>query len=416
MISKNYLQIISVLCSLSSLITDGVFPDWYHLNITNKDYQHLAGYYKREDATQDNEIIYKKPRLPDYLSVEDHDGDNDGLWTVEGSNYKIKMYPKGNHVPESGKWQGRRPGEKDDEDVDILITEYKLDYPEYFVINSSNHHIKGFYKKDNKIFLEFPVFKKNKEPNYSLFLHLEGEWRIDREASEVAGIGLAQSLDKGLPDPGLAKGWSVWNGGWDNGTTFQVFPLNPSYPKIFNVEFVGNDKEILKKLQEEQVLGNYTKQPNIYEGVPVYMKPEGQMNLFRCWTGQWVIAYDVSRTTSSNNAILYQESNGSPTPIDDIMWRFDHNPIYLRLTSTQEGKDSFEDDANLGLIIGVVISIVVLTAVLITITIVTFFIKKMMNKEKEEPKVDDNMYYGDDDYYDKEEYTAVVDNNDYYQH
>ena len=85
----------------------------------------------------------------------------------------------------------------------------------------------------------------------------------------------------------------------------------------------------------------------------------------------------------------------------------------IRQTEAANGNCAKESATNLGVVCGITISSIVLTAVLIIIVI--FVIKKMKKKE-EEPTVDDNMYYGDDDDYDKEEYTAVVDTNDYYQH
>lgn len=426
---KNF-KIICASCSIITLLAGNRIPEYYKVDFTNNEFQKLTGYYKKVDKTKKENTSFKKPRLENYLKVDD------GEWMLEDkvNGLRIKMDKDGNYVPESGKWKAIKAN-GDDIDIDVSITEYTPEYPEYYKVGSTEKHLEGFYKKqpDSQNFLGFPVFEKRR-PNYSLFLQSRGMWTICQEVSEHAGNGLAQSLGKGLPDPQLAKGWKVWKfRSWEEeARNFQIIPLNPFFCARYNVEYAGTDPDIRRKLDDKKVLGTYTKLDNNHDSVPVYAKSSGEMNMYRL-DGQWVFSFYVSNYLEET--ILNQDSNGSPTPRQDLNWKYEYDVIDLTLTPLQEERDGrvksgFEDssinnvaqdsgnkdedtskNSDTILIIVIVFSFIAIIAILI---ITGIFMKKKINQKEEEPTVDDNMYYGDD-YYDKEEDTAVVDSNDYYE-
>ena len=149
------------------------------------------------------------------------------------------------------------------DDIYVSITEYTPAYPEFYEIDSSAPYIKGYYEKqsESKTFHGFPVFKKEEE-FLLLYLGLEGTWRISREAYEQ-GQGFAKSLEKGLPDPALAKGWKIWmSNEWQEDKNFTISRRSSVYPDVYIVEFPESLPEIRRKLQDKGSLQK--KNPEIY--------------------------------------------------------------------------------------------------------------------------------------------------------
>ena len=172
---------------------------------------------------------------------------------------------------------------------------------------------------------------------------LEGTWRISREAYEQ-GQGFAKSLEKGLPDPALAKGWKIWmSNEWQEDKNFTISRRSSVYPDVYIVEFPESLPEIRRKLQDKKVLGNYTRLSHNHDNVPVYAKSGGEMNLFRSRKGQWVFDRYVSSGTSSENAVLYQQSDKSPKPLEERAWVFEGIPVDLKLTPITQGRKDRPD-------------------------------------------------------------------------
>ena len=154
------------------------------------------------------------------------------------------------------------------------------------------------------------------------------------------------------------------------------------------------------------------------------------MTLFHC---QWVISYLVY-TTCDTTSTIYQESNGSPTPLKTLVWKLtktdkaildlnvtaDKLPsIPIRLDDHDDVvKNGQTDDAVAGAVqpkcttIGLVVGFIVGLFIGITIAVTVFFILKKFNKEEEVPSVDVNPDYKN--YQDYDEDNVVVDDNDYY--
>ena len=78
MLKKKDFLIIFMLWSVSAIEAVDEFPEFYHVEFTNPDFQHLVGYYKKEDTSLNNRPILKKPRLISHLSL-----DEDGKWKLE---------------------------------------------------------------------------------------------------------------------------------------------------------------------------------------------------------------------------------------------------------------------------------------------------------------------------------------------
>ena len=109
--------------------------------------------------------------------------------------------------------------------------------------------MEGYYEKlpGSQNYLKFPVFKKKGHGNGGetlfLYLHLDGDWRIDRAANNDSGEGFASSFGKGLPDPYLRMGWKAWK----TDEKFRVTPLNPFYPTVYTMEYHGSEKNFADK-------------------------------------------------------------------------------------------------------------------------------------------------------------------------
>ena len=149
------------------------------------------------------------------------------------------------------------------------------------------------------------------------------------------------------------------------------------------------------------------------------------MNLFCCTNGQWVIAYHVSTTCDRT---LYQESNGSPTPLEKLAWKLpkvDHLITDLSLTAGKLPRiprnpsmndEADDDNANqqdetiIGMVLGIALGVIF---VLITVAITAFFIGKKCRKVEEVVSIDVNTDYKH--YQDYDEDNVVIDNNDYYE-
>ena len=97
-------------------------------------------------------------------------------------------------------------------------------------MDSSYPYIKGYYEKqpENKDFHGFPVFEKKEGP-LVLYLDSRGIWRINQKPGDQ-GQGYGKSLEKGLPDPVLAKGWNILMEGWEDDKNFSISPRESFYP------------------------------------------------------------------------------------------------------------------------------------------------------------------------------------------
>ena len=67
------------------------------------------------------------------------------------------------------------------------------------------------------------------------------------------------------------------------------------------------------------------------------------MNLFRSRKGQWFFDRYVSSGTSSENAVLYQQSDKSPKPLEERAWVFEGIPVDLKLTPITQGRKDRPD-------------------------------------------------------------------------
>ena len=112
-------------------------------------------------------------------------------------------------MPESGEWTGLKPEGVSVFDIDVLVFKYTPAYPKFYEMDSSYPYIKGYYEKqpENKDFHGFPVFEKKEGP-LVLYLDSRGIWRINQKPGDQ-GQGYGKSLEKGSPDPVLAKGWKI---------------------------------------------------------------------------------------------------------------------------------------------------------------------------------------------------------------
>eukprot|EP00092_Neocalanus_flemingeri_P027734 GFUD01030106.1.p1 GENE.GFUD01030106.1~~GFUD01030106.1.p1 ORF type:complete len:428 (-),score=81.22 GFUD01030106.1:8-1291(-) len=415
------LIIFTLYTQMMNVSADDLLPDYYRVDYTNSN----PGFYKKENYEHNGKPVYKKPKLEEYLYFNKVDKWAVGVkWTSNDVNAeRLTMKEDGHEKPTSGAWQVQKTG-FDFEKIDVTITEYSPKYPAYYEVkNTGSDRLEGFYEKlpESKNYENFPLFRKH--PSFradyvlNLYLDINGNWRISLGLSTT----YAKSSPKGLPTPEFSKAWKVWITGtwnWKTSDNFTIVPTNPLYPLSYTVTYVGQDQLIRNKL--EGLLGKYTKQYFKYDNVPVYKKEGNEMNIFRVSKGNWVISYDLMETEGK----LYQESNGSPTLLQDMHWKLNGTKEIIsgfavnqpRTARKLDGVDvdgqGNSQTGNTGPILIVAIIVGVLTTVIV-ISISAFCFKKRFCKKVEEPKIDENWYYGDD-YDDNDNDNAIVDDNDYY--
>ena len=167
---------------------------------------------------------------------------------------------------------------------------YTQEYPAYYEVSNSFEHLDGFYERlpEDQKYEDFPVFKKRSTEGvieYFLYLHTNGYWTIAVGTSSLGGW--ATSSPKGLPTPELSEDWEVWNNGWKASNDFTLLPINPVYPESYTVSYSGHDQEIIGKLQG--ALGNYTKQENGQDDIPMYKNLETESTMFLSQNGKWIL-------------------------------------------------------------------------------------------------------------------------------
>eukprot|EP00092_Neocalanus_flemingeri_P012373 GFUD01013341.1.p1 GENE.GFUD01013341.1~~GFUD01013341.1.p1 ORF type:complete len:433 (+),score=98.10 GFUD01013341.1:49-1347(+) len=420
-VSVFYLQIITV-------IADDVFPDYYMVNFTNSNDNKLKGFYKKENYEHNGKPVYKKPRIRDFLYfTEDNKWTIGVKWTMDKDENDARLTMETDHdydIPRNGAWSVSSG--LDVNKIDVSITEYSQKYPEYYEVNIPGHQIDGFYKKspESENYENFPTFKKRAfggKEEYFLYLHLRGDWRIS--FSTIPGQFYATSTPRGVPSPEFSKSWKVWQDHkWNPNTNLSVVPRNPVYPTSYTVRYQGQDQNINDTLQRLNALGDYRKQSSNHDNVPVYKKEGSEMNLFRVSTGNWVISYNVK----NGERQLYQESNDSPTPVQNKPWKltvtkdeivvggFSVTPI---ITDEERNPKMLKDVGELEAgdstpiwIVAIIVGVLTTTTV---VAISAFCLNKKFCRKEEQPKIDENWYYGDD-YDDNDNDNAIVDDNDYY--
>jgi hypothetical protein len=175
--------------------------------------------------------VFKKPGEHKYcLYFNDDDKWTLGEKYTRGDQYtdRLSMKQANLDLPTTSVWKSVVGSAK----VGVDAATYRPEYPDYYQVQSTkSSYLDGFYKKLPKYqnYNNFPVFKKNTENNYVLSLHSDGDWKFSLGTS--AAGGLARSSEKGLPSPGLSKGWEIWmNKDWRKGGNLKMLALNPVYP------------------------------------------------------------------------------------------------------------------------------------------------------------------------------------------
>ena len=139
-------------------------PDFYQVDYKSSDFPtQLKGFYRKEDYTHNEKTVYKKPRRDNYLYVDEDDKWTVGTkWTRDTNEDRIAMANEGYDLPESGEWEGLISGREDEHDLDVSVTEYKPEYPDYYQVTSSMEDLEGYYEKlpESQNLQKFPVFRK----------------------------------------------------------------------------------------------------------------------------------------------------------------------------------------------------------------------------------------------------------------
>eukprot|EP00092_Neocalanus_flemingeri_P002952 GFUD01003157.1.p1 GENE.GFUD01003157.1~~GFUD01003157.1.p1 ORF type:complete len:424 (-),score=81.98 GFUD01003157.1:61-1332(-) len=390
--------------NLLNVTAKDVFPDYYKVNYSNSRFPTLQGFYKQEDYTHQGKPVYKKPRLNQYLYCNKDDKWTVGVkWTSkEDTEDRLTMEDAGNEEPTNSAWFGQK-SDRSFEKINVSITEFSLEYPEYYEVKViGSHHFEGFYEKlpESENYEAFPVFTKRPKvgAKYLLYLHPTGEWQIRLGTSPIDGTLYAKSTQKGLPSPELSKDWNVWKDTWKASNNLTVVAINPVYPASYTAAYYGQDQDISYQLQSLNVLGNYAKQSYNHNKLPVYKQEGTLLNLFRVSNGNWVFSFNVSE----GEVKLYQESKGSPTPLQNKHWKLNGKKediticeFYVNPTN-QPGKPDYQrENSNIILIVGISWGAGGVLIVLGVVGLISFCHKKSRGKENpievptEEPAEDE---------------------------
>ena len=114
----------------------------------------------------------------------------------------------------------------------------------------------GYYRRQSPRHRNFPVYLKRvlseNQTVFQLFYNLEQKrWNIS-PTDYHEGDRYPFNIEKGVPTP--TKNWKVpTSKSYTVDHGFRIIPLNPFYPKVFQVTYGGIDEEILQVLKNKKL-------------------------------------------------------------------------------------------------------------------------------------------------------------------